>query len=455
MKKKTAKKNFKTLLCCTVLTVSLLTSLSGCGKSPSAKSADAANTENRELDQSETTASDLTEESVQNTGEDGVTGDMHNPAETSNGTKTTSVLAADFAVKLFQNSMDERQNTLISPLSVLSALAMTANGAKGDTLSQMEELFGVSLSELNPYLKSYLTSLPQGEKYKLHTANSIWVKKLDGFTVNDDFLQKTKDNFNAAVMEEPFDSSTLNKVNQWVELETDGMIDGILSEISEEDVVYLINALAFDAEWQNIYLESQIQDGFFTIEDGSRQEAEYMYSEEDKYLQDDNAQGFIKYYADEAYAFAALLPNEDTSIADYAASLTGGRLYSILSNAQDTTVNAAIPKFESEYSVNMKQILQQLGMVNAFDPEYSDFSGIGISKDGPLFISEVIHKSCLKLDEKGTKAGAATAVIMAQESAYIPLEEPKTVYLDRPFVYMIIDCEENLPVFMGAVMTMD
>ena len=370
------------------------------------------------------------------------------PAET-NGDKAEN--PTDFAVRLFKDSFDSNENTLISPVSVLYALALTANGAKGETLSQMESVLGMTISELNSYLKSYADALPEGEKYKLNTANSIWFTDDDDFTVNQDFLQTNADYYGADIYKAPFDeSSTLEDINSWVEDRTDGMIKNILDEVPQDAVMYLINALCFDAEWEKIYNKSQISDGTFTAESGEQRSAEMMYSNETDYLEDENASGFIKYYADSKYAFAALLPDEGISLEDYIQSMTGEKLSEILSNPQKTLIYAAIPKFESEYSSEMSKILEDMGMTDAFDANSADFSGLGTSSDGNIFINRVIHKTYISVDEKGTKAGAATAVETADSAAASALD-PKEVILDRPFVYMIIDCEAKLPLFIGAV----
>lgn len=375
----------------------------------------------------------------------------------------------DLAVRLLQECADSgaEGNVLISPLSIVNALAMTANGARGETLSQMEQLFGADLGSLGDYLHAYNSQLPAGEKYKLHSANSIWIKDEESFTVSPDFLAVNTSLFGADIYAAPFDASTLKDINKWVSDNTDKMIPEILDEIPEDAVMYLINALTFDAEWQNIYKEYQIRDGVFTREDGTKQDVEMMYSTEYVYLQDEQAQGFIKYYNDAKYAFAALLPDEGVSLQDYIASLTGERLHGLLSDPLRTTeiqhepqapaelaeisVEAAIPKFEVEYDILLNSVLEEMGMRDAFDPRTADLSGIGTSPDGNLYISRVLHKTYIAVDEKGTKAGAATAVEVNLESAVMEPIQPKIVYLDRPFVYMIIDCEENLPVFIGTV----
>jgi serpin B len=361
-----------------------------------------------------------------------------------------SSAVADFSVKLFQSSASADTSTLLSPLSVLCALAMTANGAKNETLTQMEDVFGLSVPALNEYMHTYLEHLSSSDKCKFNIADSIWFKDDSGLTVDPDFLKTNADYYGASIYKAPFDESTLKGINNWVDDHTGHMIPEILDSISPNAVMYLINALAFDAEWQTIYTETQIQDGTFTAESGETQDVKMMHGEEHQYLDDGSATGFIKYYAGQKYAFAALLPNEDVPIHDYIASLTGEGLMSTLENAQSVPVNTVIPKFKSESSLEMSDILKSMGMTDAFDPDSADFAGLGQSKNENIFIGEVLHKTYIAVDERGTKAGAATAVAMNATSALA--DQPKAVYLDRPFVYLLIDCETNLPIFIGTTM---
>ena len=360
--------------------------------------------------------------------------------------------ATDFALRLFRASNEKGKNTLISPLSVLCALSMTANGAKGETREQMEATLGMPIEELNLYISNYMKSLPNNEKYKLHLANSIWFTDDERFTVNEDFLQINADYYGAGAYKAPFDDSTLEDINNWVKKETDGMIPKVLDEIPPEAVMYLVNALAFEAEWAEIYNEYAVSDGTFTKEDGTKQSVEFMYSDESTYLEDDKAIGFKKYYKDRKYAFVALLPNEGVSVDEYIASLDGESLNALLSNAKNTSVSAKMPKFETEYDVEMSKVLQSMGMIDAFDGNKADFSGLGTSSAGNLRINRVIHKTFISVAEKGTKAGASTVVEVTDESA--PMEV-KRVFLDRPFVYMLVDCENNLPFFIGTMMDVE
>ncbi len=354
---------------------------------------------------------------------------------------------ADFAVKLGQLSLAGEKNPLVSPLSVLNALAMTANGAQAETLSQMEAVFGLSLAELNDYLHAYGKALPAGEKYRVNLANSIWFRE-GGFTPDQDFLETNGAYYHADLYQAPFDESTLEDINNWVKTETQGLIGSILSQIPPDAVMYLINALAFDAEWQQIYREDQVREGVFTTEAGQRRQVKLMSSTEGRYLEDGLATGFIKYYAERKYAFVALLPNDGVKLDDYLASLSGARLLATLNDAAAATVDADLPKFESDYSLEMSGLLKALGIMDAFDPDLADFSGLGAAQAGNLYISQVLHKTYIAVDEQGTKAGAATAVEV--ETTSMPMDV-KTVTLDRPFVYLLIDCATNLPLFIGTV----
>ena len=367
-----------------------------------------------------------------------------------------SAAAADFGVRLFQTSMEEGKNTLISPLSVLYALAMTANGADGETLAQMEQVLGMNCDNLNSFMLAYLDLLPESKEYKMSLANSIWFKDDPNFVVEQSFLQTNADYYGTGAYKAAFDEGTRNDINNWVKEHTDGMIPEIIDQIPNEAIMYLVNALAFEAEWEEDYKEHQVWEEEFTMEDGTRQDAEMMYSQEHTYLEDDLATGFIKYYKDRRYAFVAMLPNEGVSVSRYIDNLTGEHLRNLLTSPQDVTVFATMPKFETEYGTEMSEALQEMGLTDAFDWRVADFSRLGTyNADGMnICINRVLHKTFISVTELGTRAGAATAVELECGSAAIEMDY-KEVILDRPFVYMLIDCETNLPFFIGTRMNVN
>lgn len=354
----------------------------------------------------------------------------------------------DFSLRLAQQSNLSGENVLISPLSLLYALSMTANGAQGETLTQMETVMGMDTADLNRWLYSFNQELT-GEQLKI--ANSIWFKDDSRFHVNPDFLQTNADYYGAGLYQAAFDQDTLEDINNWVKEKTNGMIPQLLNEIGPDDVMFLINALCFDGVWETPYEEYQVDKDFFTREDGEKLEVDFMYSTENLYLKDSNAAGFVKPYEGGEYAFVALLPDEGVTVEEYLESLTGERLAALLSSAERVPVITSLPKFEMECSVQMNDILMDMGMELAFNPAYADLSSLGTHDCGNLYISQVLQKTYISVDERGTKAAAATEVTISVESALVP-ERMETVKLDRPFVYMIVHWETGIPLFIGTMM---
>lgn len=355
-----------------------------------------------------------------------------------------STEAADFALKLFQESLDGERNTLVSPLSVLLALGMTANGADGETLAQMEHTLGSDVENLN----YYLYSLMDGQSDQLKLANAIWFRD-HGLTVKDTFLETNANYYQADLFQAPMNAATAGEINAWVEEHTDRMIPGIIDELDPDTVMCLVNALAFDAKWEEIYLEHQVDESTFNAANGLPRTVEYMNSQEYAYLEDENATGFVKYYEGRNYAFAALLPNEGVSVEDYVNSLTGTHLQEMLASPRRITTYTTMPKFETEYDAELSEVLKAMGMTDAFDADGADFSRMATAEYN-IYISQVLHKTEISVAEEGTRAAAVTAVIAANGAA--PIEDYRTVTLNRPFVYMIFDCQENVPLFLGTLL---
>lgn len=356
----------------------------------------------------------------------------------------------NFSAEIFSHTAGE-SNSLVSPVSLLYALAMTANGADGRTLAEFEKLIDTDMNKLNSYLAAFTTNMPQSPKAKLDMANAIWFRD-NGFTANEDFLDINRNYYGAGVYTAPFDDGTVKDINNFVKDATDGQIDKILENIPQSTVMYLLNALSFDGKWEEKYKKEQIHDRTFTAYDGSIQTVKMMYSQENRYIEDENITGFTKDYKGGNYRFVALLPDENTDIIDYVKALTGEKLTNLL-NTQSCTVDVGIPQFESNYDAEMKDILTEMGLGSFFDPATADFSKLG-SAQYNLYVSSVIHKTTLTLDDKGTKAAAIT-LVSQDEGAAAPPEDLKTVILDRPFVYMIVESQTDIPVFIGTVMTIE
>lgn len=375
-----------------------------------------------------------------------------NPVKMTSISETNTIAATDFAVRLFQQAKNGEENTLLSPLSVLPALSMTCNGAKDETRFQMEQTLGMPVDKLNEYLYSYIHHLPNEKDCQFHLANSIWLRDAKDFIVDDNFLKTNAKYYDAGIYQSAFDDQTLADINNWVAAQTNDMIPTILDQIDSDAYMYLINALSFDSKWSSIYESSSVSNGVFTTENGTSQDVEMMHSSEYEYIEDENVSGFLKPYSGYSYAFVALLPKEGIPLTEYVNSLTGEHLHHLLTTVEECPITAGIPKFETEFSIDLIPPLQTLGIHDAFDKDLANFSGMG-SFDSPwerLYINSILHKSFFSIGEKGTKAGASTIVGMEKSASSINPEEAKEVILDRPFLYMIIDYENRFPIFIGT-----
>ncbi len=357
--------------------------------------------------------------------------------------EAVAVLQSDFSGDLLRAAYAEKpgENVMVSPMSVMFALAMTANGADGETLAEMEAVLGGRpVSELNEMLGAYMDKLAGKEELKI--ANSIWVK--NGVNAKDAFLTTCAGYYKAPIYRAPFDMGTVKKVNDWVKENTDGMIDKLLEDFSSETRMLLVNALCFDAKWQSPFIHTY--EGSFTCSDGSETEVEFMSSEENIYLSYENAQGFVKRYQGN-YAFVGILPNEGVSISELLTDLQGTALYELLQKQTDRPINLRIPKFSFDYDAVLNDSLAKMGMPTAFTAQ-ADFSRMTEGED--LFIGQVIHKTHIEFAEEGTRAAAVTGVVMFGTSA-APTEEPILLNFNRPFLFFIIDTETNIPLFSGVL----
>ena len=372
-----------------------------------------------------------------------------------------------FTIDLFKKTYSEnieKENALISPYSVVQALGMTANGANGNTLKEMENVLGdgMEIEELDRYLLTQRLSsvntkrTEYSNKWSMNTANSIWaIDNPYRIVTRPEFIQKCVDYFNTEYFVAPFDQTTLDDVNGWVNEKTNKMIPQVLDSIGSDEVMYLVNAVAFEAEWEKPYEKYQIKEGTFTSASGKEQEANMLCSTE-KYIGDENTNGIIKYYSGGKYAFAAMLPDEGTSVDTYIENLTPEKLSGLLTSykGKGIVADTKLPKFKYDYDNELSDELIAMGMPTAFTSG-ADFSNLSaIADKHPISIGRVIHKTFIDLDENGTKAAAATVVAMKDNS--MPFyEDVKEVVFDRPFVYCIFDTETSLPVFIGALNSLE
>lgn len=385
--------------------------------------------------------------------------------EAEEGKKTDEKFAApymNFGLELFQHSAEEKKNTgvLVSPVSVMTALAMTANGADGETLSQMEKVLGgeLKMDDINEYLSYFDRSLTSSKVSTLNIANSIWFNKDRPYELKDEFLTTDMKYYNAPMYREYFNDDTIDDINNWVMKNTRSMIKKIIEDSDraefKESALCLINTLYFHGDWGQAYEYTAKRE--FTDVSGNTKEAEFLCGEEYYYYETDKYTGFRKDYAGGEFSFVALLPNEGTDINDFIAGLDPDELVKTISKPIVSTadnefeLHAMIPEFKDDFGISMKDMLCDMGMPLAFNDGLADFTKMADIKG--LYITDVIHKTAIDLNKAGTSAAAVTAVVMKENAAITP-REIKKIYVDlnRPFVYMIVENDNSLPLFIGSV----
>lgn len=372
--------------------------------------------------------------------------------------------ATDFSIRLLQSSY-HRANTLLSPVSLLAVLTMVQLGARGNTKKELDRAIGADATNMIQLLDRLF--MPEAERPEdtpcarllgneqpatITFANALWLN-IDGRVhFRPEYLQDCKNISHADIQQIPFDSAACDAINQWAEEKINGQISRVVDSLPEDAAMFLANALFFDGKWMEAYQPWDVKKRIFTSSDGRTQLADFMEGEENQYLLDDQAQGFIKHYQGGRYALAALLPNEDVSLQSYISCLDGERLLGVLENPRKHKVKTRMPKFAVEQKLDLKRSLLEMGIQDAFNQQTADFSKMGVRADPTdnLCVGDVWQINKINVNEDGTQAISFTGMdVMCLKSCVEP--EPYHIYLDRPFLYMIIDKQTTLPLFIGTV----
>lgn len=367
-----------------------------------------------------------------------------------------------FAVNLLQQALQAQggRSVLVSPLSTQLALSMAAGGAYGETLQEMEQVLGngLSLARLNEYLHTYTASLPSADGAALELASSIWFPE-SGRYPRRDFLQANANYFGAGAYQAPSDQ-LCGLINDWIRSHTAGKVDTLLDGLPDDVAMVLLNTVLFDGTWKEKYEEKSLHEMVFIAHDGTVGNVTMMRSDESVLLEDDDGTiGVLKPYENERYAFVALLPDDEVDILEYVASLTADDLTRILESRRTAKVSTEIPKFTFSGDYLMNDLLKAMGMRLAFDGKQANFArmfnGGGVSLE--LFRQKVV----IEVSEHDVVASNPGAAVPPETSEGGPDERPSTpatsdpdgefVVLDHPFLYMILDTETNLPLFLGVM----
>ncbi len=370
---------------------------------------------------------------------------------------------SEFAFDLYQTLKDTGGNLFYSPYSISQALAMTFAGARGETERQMADAMHFLLLQdsLHPALNGLdieLASRGEGAKgkdeegFRLNIVNAIWGQK--DYEFLSEYLDILAENYGAGLRILDFVAApepSRITINDWVSDQTESRIEDLIPQGAIDTLTRLVltNAIYFNAAWQFPFEEEATSDGIFYLLDTGevtvpmmRQTESFGYAEGDAY------QAVELAYDGQELSMVILLPKAGQFEA-FEESISYGTVKGIISELQRREIKLTMPKFEFESEFSLKSALATMGMPVAFSGD-ADFSGMTGSKD--LFIDEVIHKAFVSVDEAGTEAAAATAVIMKLTA--MP-EEPIAVTVDRPFVFLIQDIETGAILFIGRVLNPD
>lgn len=364
---------------------------------------------------------------------------------------------ANFAVDLLRASRTEGENTLLSPLSVTLALGMTAMGASGDTAAEFQRVFGMDQETLGSYCLALRKDYADlGGSSETNLVNSLWCDP--DLTLNDAFVKTCQNYFDAELFQADLqNANTVKEVNKWVKEATRDMIPKVVERFDDDAVLALINAVYFKNQFSRPFKTPTHE---WTIDfqnaDGTTSQPQGMSNGErnEIYLCHDNAQGVVMPYDDGKLGLLLMLPGEDVSLTDYLSGWNGQTISGLLKDQEERRVALTVPKFKAEWDGELSNALTALGLAVAFDPDAADFTAMGRSENGPLYIGQVIHKTAFEVNEKGTEAAAVTAVIM-DAAAAMPPDDLIVLRFDRPFVYGIVDLETGAPLFLGTMEKMD
>lgn len=347
---------------------------------------------------------------------------------------------------------NEGRNLFFSPFSISTALAMTYSGAAGETERQMAAALHFTLpqQQLHPAFSALLDDLNGAKGYELAIANRLWGQK--NYPFRKEFLAGIKARYRGGFEEVDYQNDAeraRGTINRWVEAETRGKIRDLLQkpDIKPLTRMVLTNAIYFKGNWSARFDPRDTIAGQFTREDGAAVSTPLMTQKgKFRYLREKDFEMLELPYAGGRLSMLVLLPNRGVGLDTVESQLSSEHLCSWRSGMEEADVRLFLPRFRTASRFELNAPLHSLGMKDAFDEDRADFSGIIGKKD--LYISKVIHKAFVDVNEEGTEAAAATAVVMYTKSIGLEVN----FRADRPFVFAVVDRESESVLFLGRLM---
>lgn len=362
----------------------------------------------------------------------------------------------EFAFDLLKEIPYERDNMVISPFSISTALAMTYAGARNVTLEEMAKVMHFDRDQVlfNANFGAYIKTINNiaKEHVELNIANSIWAQQ------DYSFLQSYFD-----LIEDVYDSETFQvdfranreavreDINNWVYDETREKIKDLIAPgvLTDDTRMVLVNAIHFLGPWLKEFDPEQTRKNHFYLQGREFVMTDFMHSTDTlPYFEDESMQVLEMPYSGNNFSMVILLPKETPEMESIEQSLNNETFNNILNRLESKEVDIAIPKFEAETKLDLDEVLMGMGMVQPFN-RYADFSGM--TGDLDLKIDKVIHQAMIEVAEEGTEAAAATAVVVIRKTSIDP--DPRTMFIaNRPFMFFIKENEHNSILFAGRVM---
>jgi serpin B len=361
-----------------------------------------------------------------------------------------------FALDVYRRLAARGGNLFLSPFSISTALAMTYGGAEGKTAEEMASVlrFPFGRERLHPAFAALMKEVRSGESqdYQLSVANGLWAQR--GYAFKEEFKTVVKTNYGAELRELDFAAAAEEArqlINAWVEKQTQGKIVDVIGphDITPLTKLVLANAIYFRGRWADPFREQATEDAPFRVTPKQEVTVPMMRRQKEfQYLETGSFQALRLAYKGGNLSMIVFLPRKVDGLPEFEKSLTTDKLAGWLTKLDWREVRVFLPRFRMTSAFTLNGVLSAMGMQQAFDAKAADFSGMTGGKD--LFISLVIHKAFVDVDEKGTEAAAATAVLAPPTAAPGP-PLPAVFRADHPFLFLIHDQRSASILFIGRV----
>jgi serine protease inhibitor len=359
--------------------------------------------------------------------------------------------STDFSLKLFkQVAKDSSKNVLVSPFSAYEALSMTANGADGSTKAAMAKVLGVSaetFGALNDRNHAVLSELNSNDKVQMEIANAIYADSNTKFRSS--FIDLCAQIYQAEARTENFaDPQTVTKINAWCDKKTHGKIKEIIARLTPREKMVILNSVYFKGSWENAFKADDTRQQAFTLLSGSTKQVPMMHKTFNPgYLQGQGFEAVCIPYAGKRQVMYVFLPDPGADFAAFQGQFTPENWQRWMAGFGSCKVNLAMPKYKVEFFTLLNGPLTAMGMGEAFG-DRANFSRMFETKPG--YISRVLQKTYMDVNEEGTEAAAVTAVVMATRAVAM---RPRIIdfTVDRPFVVALVDKDTSEILFLGSI----